>query len=53
MVQGFVYLAAVTGGRSRKVVVWRASITRDTAVCVEAVEKALACHGGLAIVNVG
>jgi putative transposase len=53
MVQGFVYLAAVTGAYSRKVAVWRASINGDTAVCVEAVEKALACHGGLAIVDVG
>lgn len=39
MARGFVCLVALLGGRSRKVLAWRASITLDTTFCVEAGEK--------------
>ena len=45
MARGFVYLAAVVDWFSRKVLVWRISITLDTAFCLEAVEEALARYG--------
>jgi putative transposase len=51
MARGLVYLAAVTGWYSRKVLAWRVPITLDTAFCVEGVEEALARHGTLAIFN--
>ncbi len=45
MRRGFVYLAAVIGGFTRKVLAWRVSITLETAFCIEAVENAMARHG--------
>src|SRR3954454_5326650 len=49
MARGFVYLAAVIDGFSRRVLAWRVSITLE--VCVEAVEKALTRHGKPEIFN--
>lgn len=51
MARGFVYLAAVVGWFSRKVLVWRLSITMDTAFCIEAVEDAMARFGKPEIFN--
>ena len=51
MARGFVYLAAVMDWFSRKVLSWRASITMDTAFCVEAVEEALERYGAPDIFN--
>ena len=45
MARGFVYLAAVVGWYSRRVLAWRLSITMEAAFCIEALEEALACHG--------
>lgn len=51
MARGFVYLAAVIDWRSRRVLAWRVSITMETAFCLEAVEEAIARHGGPSIFN--
>ena len=51
MAHGFVYLAAVLDGASRRVLSWRVSITLDSAFCIAAVEEALARHGRPAIFN--
>ena len=45
MPRGFVYLAAVMDWHSRKVLVWRVSVTMDTDFCVEALEESLGRHG--------
>src|SRR5258705_10934021 len=45
MARGFVYLAVVLDWATRRVLSWRLSITIEAAVCVEALEDALACHG--------
>jgi putative transposase len=45
MARGFVYLAAVIDWYSRRVLAWRLSITLSADFCIEALEKALACHG--------
>ena len=38
---GFVYLAAVMGWHSRKVLSWKLSNTMDTSFCVEVLEEAI------------
>ena len=51
MARGFVYLAAVVDGFSRRVLAWRLSITMEVEFCLEAVEQALAKHGRPEIFN--
>ena len=51
MARGFVYLAAVVDWFSRRVLSWRVSISMEAAFCVEALEEALAHHGGPEIFN--
>lgn len=51
MARGFVYLAAVVDGFSRKVLHWRLLITMGTACCIEAVEEAMARFGKPKIFN--
>jgi len=51
MRRGFVYLAAVIDWFTRKVLAWRASITLETAFCIEAVEDAMARYGRPEIFN--
>ena len=51
MARGFVYLAAVVDWFSRRVLAWRLSITMEVGFCLEAVEEALAKHGGPEIFN--
>ena len=51
MARGFVYLVAVVGWFSRKVLAWRLSITLETEPCVEALSEALARHGTPEIMN--
>jgi len=51
MARGFVYLAVVLDGFSRRVLSWRLSITMEAAFCIEALEDALARHGKPDIVN--
>jgi len=51
MARGFVYLAAVIDGYSRRVLAWRVSNTMETAFCLEAVEEAIAQHGVPEIFN--
>lgn len=51
MARGFVYLATVVDGFSRKVWAWRLLITMDTAFCIEPVEGALARFGKPEIFN--
>ena len=51
MARGFVYLAAVVDGFSRRVLAWRLSITMEVEFCLEAVEEALAKHGRPEIFN--
>ena len=51
MRRGFLYLVAVMDWATRKVLAWRVSNTMDTAFCVEALEEALAHHGGPGIFN--
>ena len=45
MARGFVYLAAVVDWFSRRVLLWRLSITLETEFCLDAVNEALARHG--------
>jgi putative transposase len=51
MARGFVYLAAVVGWFSRRVLAWRVSITLEVDFCLEAVEEALARLGKPEIFN--
>ena len=51
MARGFVYLAAVVDWFSRRVLAWRLSITMEVGFCLDAVEEALAKHGGPEIFN--
>ena len=51
MAHGFVYLAAVLDWFSRRVLSWRLSITMEVEFCLNAVEEALARHGGPEIFN--
>lgn len=51
LARGFVYLAAVLDGYSRRVLAWRVSIAMDTAFCLEAVEEAIHRYGAPAIFN--
>ena len=45
MARGFVYLAAVVGWFSRRVLSWRLPITMEVDFCLEAMEEALARYG--------
>lgn len=51
MARGFVCLVAVVDWFSRKVLVWRLSITLETGPCVEALEEAMARFGKPEIMN--
>jgi putative transposase len=51
MARGFIYLAAVPGWFTRRVLSWRVSITPEADFCIEAVEDALARHGKPEIFN--
>ena len=51
MARGFVYLIAMVDWFSRRVVVWRLSITLETNFCIEALEVALARFGAPEIFN--
>ena len=51
MARGFVYLAVVLDWWSRRVLSWRLSITMEVDFCIEALEEALARHGGPEIFN--
>jgi putative transposase len=51
MKRGFVYLAAVIGWHTRRVLAWRVSITMEVDFCLEAVEEAMARHGRPEIFN--
>jgi putative transposase len=49
--RGFVYLAAVIGWFSRRVLSWRLSITMDMSFCIEALDEALRLRGRPVIFN--
>src|SRR4051794_23123354 len=52
LARGFVYLAAVVvDWSSRRVLSWRVSITLEAALCIEALEEALARHGRPEVFN--
>ena len=51
MAHSFVYLAAVLDWSSRRVLSWRVSITMEVDFCLDALEEALALHGGPEIFN--
>ena len=51
MAKGFVYLVAVMGWFSRRVLAWRVSITMDTEFCVEALREAMERFGQPDIFN--
>jgi putative transposase len=51
MAHGFVYLAAVVDWFSRRVLVWRLSITMEASFCIEALEEALSKNEKPAIFN--
>ena len=51
MARGFVYLAAVIDGSTRRVLAWRVSTTMEVDFCIEAVEEALATYGRAEIFN--
>ncbi|RWX25839.1 transposase [Rhizobium leguminosarum] len=48
---GFVYLCAVVNWFGRRVLLWKLSITLETAFCIEAVEEALSRYGKPKIFN--
>jgi putative transposase len=45
MRRGVLYLVAVMGWASRRVLAWRLSNTMEADFCIEALEEALARHG--------
>ena len=45
MAQGFIYLAAVLDGFTRRVLAWRVAISLDADFCIDALEEALTGHG--------
>ena len=49
--RGFVYLVAIMGWYSRKVLSWRVSNTLDTSFCVDAQEEAIKAYGAPEIFN--
>jgi putative transposase len=51
MARGFVYLAAVVDWFSRRVLVWRLSITMDSSFCIDALEEAIESYGRPEIFN--
>ena len=51
MARGFVYLTAVLDWATRKVLAWRLSNTMEAAICVDALEEAIAQYGPPQIMN--
>jgi transposase InsO family protein len=51
MAKGFVYLAAVVGWHTRRVLSWRLSVTMDTHFCLAAVEDTIGKYGKPEIMN--
>ena len=51
MARGFIYLVAIMGWHSRRVLAWRVSNTLDTSFCIEALEEAIERHGAPEIFN--
>ena len=51
MAKGFVYVVAIMGWYSRKVLAWRLSNTMDADFCVEALEEAISRYGAPALFN--
>lgn len=51
MAKGFVYLVAVIGWYSRRVLSWRLSNTMDTAFCIDALKEAIERNGAPEIFN--
>ncbi|PHR61307.1 MAG: IS3 family transposase [Robiginitomaculum sp.] len=49
--RGFLYLVAIMGWATRKVLTWRLSNTLDASFCVEALEEAIARYGKPEIMN--
>jgi putative transposase len=45
LARGFVYLAAVIDWYSRRMLVWRVSISRDTEFCTDATEETITRYG--------
>jgi putative transposase len=45
MARGIVYLAAVMGCHSRRVLAWRLSISMEATFCTDALEEAIALYG--------
>jgi putative transposase len=52
MARGFVYLAVVLDGVTRRVLSWRLSITMEAAFCVETLGDALARHDRSDVFNI-
>ena len=51
MARGFVYLAAVVDWFTRRVLIWRLSITMEVGFCIETVEEALGKYGKPEVFN--
>jgi putative transposase len=51
MARGFIHVAEVVDGLTRRAQAWQVSITLEVEPCIEAVEEALACHGAPEIFN--
>ncbi|OSP52529.1 hypothetical protein BV911_18685 [Pseudoruegeria sp. SK021] len=51
MARGFIYLAAVLDGFTRRVLSWRVSISLEADCCIDALDEALARHGQPEIFN--
>tara|TARA_B100000809_G_scaffold197158_1_gene196772 strand:+ start:687 stop:959 length:273 start_codon:yes stop_codon:yes gene_type:complete len=51
MSKGFVYLAVIMDGYSRKILSWRLSISMGSSFCVDALEQALYRYGKPDIFN--
>ena len=51
MSKGFVYLAVIMDGYSRKILSWRLSISMDSSFCVDALEQTLYRYGKPDIFN--
>jgi putative transposase len=51
LVQGFVYLVAIIDWHSRYVLSWGLSVTLESNFCLEALDRAIRCHGKPDIFN--
>ena len=51
MAKGFVYVVAIMGWYSRKLMAWRVSNTMDADFCVDALEEAISRYGAPDIFN--